>query len=126
MKDSRHDRNGRLCIGDPVQPVPQLVDSREIFAARMNDDLLPTLSLRLSHSSECVESAFRHLLPSVGKVRDYKFKQIKTKVACGDQRQCKKERFVLSGGFDQFFFRKLERTRQLPERNVGKCLKYPA
>src|SRR5215472_2444123 len=117
MKDSRHDRNGCLCIRDPVQPVPQMVDGREIFTVRMNNDLLPTLSLRLSHSSECVESAFHHLLPSVVKVCDHKFKQVKTEVACGDQRQCKKQGFVLRGGFDQFFFRKLERTSQLSERN---------
>src|SRR5215510_93489 len=126
MKDSRHDRNGRLCIGDPVQPVPHTVDSRETFAVRMNNDLLPTLSLRLSHSSECVESAFHYLLPSVGEVRDHKFKQVKTEVACGDQRQRKQERFVLCGRFDQFFFLKMKRTRQFLERNVGKCLEYPA
>src|SRR5215470_7665597 len=126
MKDSRHDRNGRLSIGDPVQPVPQMVDGREIFAVRMNNDLLPTLSLRLSHSSECVEPAFHHLLPCVWKVCDHKFKQIKTEVACGDQSQCKKKRLVLYGGFDQFFFLKMKRTRQFSERNLGKCLEYPA
>src|SRR5215813_10908763 len=125
MKDIRHDRNGRLCIGDSVQPVPEMVDSREIFAVRMNNDLLPTLSLPLFYSSECVESAFHHLLPSVGEVRDHKFKQVKTEVACGDQRQRKQERFVLCGRFDQFFFRKFERTRQLSERNVRECLQYP-
>src|SRR5215469_301416 len=103
-----------------------MVHSREIFAVRMNNDLLPTLSLSLSHGSKCVESAFHHLLPCVWKVCDHKFKQIKTKVACGDQRKCKKQGLILRGGFDQFFFRKLERTRQLSERNVGECLKYPA
>src|SRR5215467_11984365 len=102
-----------------------MVDSREIFAVRMNNDLLPTLSLTLSYSSECVESAFHHLLPSVGEVRDHKFKQVKTEVPCGDQRQRKQERFVLCDRFDQFFFRKFERTRQLSERNVRECLQYP-
>src|SRR5215469_11824047 len=104
MKDSRHDRSRRLRIEDPLQPVPQVVDSREIFAVGMNDDLLPTLSLRLSHCSERVESAFDYLLPSVWKVRHHKFKQIKTEVTCGDQSQRKKQRFVLCGGCDQFFF----------------------
>ena len=66
------------------------------------------------------------MFPRIWQIRDHQLEQIETAFIRRDQRQCKKQRLVFCGSFNQFFFRDFECARKFAERYLGKRLEYPA